>query len=118
MAIALFFLAHWHLSVFCQTFFLHRFGAHAQFSLSPRWQRFFHLLTYASQGVGSDLALSAGIAFGVVETLTTLTLGCGSLLYFAGCRTDASRWRTAAVSVCGCLALGAAFGATVLAPLV
>ena len=72
----------------------------------------------ASQGVGSDVALSAGIAFGVVETLTTLTLGCGSLLYFAGCRTDARRWRTAAVSVCGCLALGAAFGATVLAPLV
>ena len=72
----------------------------------------------ASQGVGSDVALSAGIAFGVVETLTTLTLGCGSLLYFAGCRTDARRWRTAAVSVCGCLALGAVFGATVLAPLV
>jgi uncharacterized membrane protein YbhN (UPF0104 family) len=72
----------------------------------------------AAQGVGSDLALSAGIAFGVVETLTTFALGCGSLLYFAGCRTDARRWRTAAVSVCGCLALGAAFGATVLAPLV
>jgi stearoyl-CoA desaturase (Delta-9 desaturase) len=50
VAIALFFLAHWHLSVFCQTFFLHRYGAHAQFSLSPGWQRFFHLLTYASQG--------------------------------------------------------------------
>jgi stearoyl-CoA desaturase (Delta-9 desaturase) len=48
--IALFFLAHWHLSVFCQTFFLHRYGAHAQFSMSPRWQRFFHLLTYVSQG--------------------------------------------------------------------
>ena len=72
----------------------------------------------AAQGVGSDLALSAGIAFGVVETLTTFTLGCGSLLYFAGCRTDARRWHTAAVSVCGCLALAAAFGATVLAPLV
>jgi len=71
-----------------------------------------------AQGAGSDVALSAGIAFGVVETLTTLALGCGSLLYFAGCRTDARRWRTAAVSVCGCLALGAAFGATVLAPLV
>ena len=71
-----------------------------------------------AQGVGSDVALSAGIAFGVVETLTTLALGCGSLLYFAGCRTDARRWRTAAVSVAGCLALGAAFGATVLAPLV
>ena len=50
MTIALFFLAHWHLSVFCQTFFLHRYGAHAQFSMSPRWQRFFHLLTYVSQG--------------------------------------------------------------------
>lgn len=71
-----------------------------------------------AHGTGSDVALSAGIAFGVVETLTTFALGCGSLLYFAGCRTDARRWRTAAVSVCGCLALGAAFGATVLVPLV
>ena len=50
MAIALFFLLHWHLSVFCQTFFLHRYGAHAQFSMSRGWQRFFHLLTYVSQG--------------------------------------------------------------------
>lgn len=50
MAIALFLLVHWHLSVFCQTFFLHRYGAHAQFSMSQGWQRFFHLLTYVSQG--------------------------------------------------------------------
>jgi stearoyl-CoA desaturase (delta-9 desaturase) len=50
VVIALFFLAHWHSSVFCQTFFLHRYGAHAQFSMSPRWQRFFHLFTYVSQG--------------------------------------------------------------------
>lgn len=71
-----------------------------------------------AHGAGSDVALSAGIAFGVVETLTTVVLGCGSLLYFAGCRTDARRWRTAAVSVSGCLALAAAFGATVLVPLV
>ncbi len=71
-----------------------------------------------AHGAGSDVALSAGIAFGVVETLTTFTLGCGSLLYFAGGRTDARRWRTAAVSVSGCLALVAVFGATVLVPLV
>src|ERR687898_1630385 len=71
-----------------------------------------------AHGTGSDLALSAGIAFGVVETLTTFALGSGSLLYFAGCRTDARRWQTAAVSVTGCLVLGAAFGATVLVPLV
>jgi stearoyl-CoA desaturase (delta-9 desaturase) len=50
VAIALFFLLHWHLSVFCQTFFLHRFGAHSQFTMSARWQRFFYLLTYVSQG--------------------------------------------------------------------
>ena len=36
----------------------------------------------------------------------------------AGGRTDARHWRTAAVSVTGCLALCAAFGATVLVPLV
>ncbi|HEX4930451.1 MAG TPA: lysylphosphatidylglycerol synthase domain-containing protein, partial [Gaiellaceae bacterium] len=71
-----------------------------------------------ASGAASDVAMSAGIAFGAVETLTTLALGTGSLLYFAGGRTDARRWRTAAVSVAGCLALGAAFGATVLAPLV
>jgi len=71
-----------------------------------------------AHGAGSDVALSAGIAFGAVETLTTLALGAGSLLYFAGGRTDARRWRTAAVSITGCLVLGAAFGATVLAPLV
>ena len=71
-----------------------------------------------AHGAGSDVALSAGIAFGAVETLTTVALGCGSLLYFAGRRTDARRWRTAAVGFSGCLALAAAFGATVLAPLV
>jgi uncharacterized membrane protein YbhN (UPF0104 family) len=71
-----------------------------------------------AHGAGTDVALSAGIAFGAVETLTTFALGCGSLLYFAGGRTDARRWRTALVSVTGCLALGAAFGATVIVPLV
>lgn len=50
MAIALFFLFHWHLSVFCQTFFLHRYGAHSQFTMSKGWERFFYLLTYLSQG--------------------------------------------------------------------
>jgi stearoyl-CoA desaturase (delta-9 desaturase) len=50
VAILTFFLLHWHVSVFCQTFFLHRYGAHAQFTMSPRWERFFYLLTYVSQG--------------------------------------------------------------------
>jgi stearoyl-CoA desaturase (Delta-9 desaturase) len=45
-----FFLVHWQVSVFCQTFFLHRYGAHRMFSMSKGWERFFHLFTYVCQG--------------------------------------------------------------------
>lgn len=72
----------------------------------------------SAHGVGMDVAVSAGIAFGAVETLTTLAFGCGSLLYFAGRRPDARRWQSAAAAATGCFVLGAAFGATVLFPLV
>ncbi|HEY2383522.1 MAG TPA: acyl-CoA desaturase [Terriglobia bacterium] len=50
MAILIFFVAHWFLSLFSQTFFLHRYGAHRMFTLSPRAERFFYLLTAATQG--------------------------------------------------------------------
>ena len=51
MAVILtFFFGHWLSSVFCQTFFLHRYGAHRQFTMSKGWERFFHLLTYVTQG--------------------------------------------------------------------
>ena len=72
----------------------------------------------AAHGVGSDVAVSAGIALGAVETLTTLALGSGSILYFLGQRTGVARWHLAAAAMTGCFALGAAFGATVLVPLV
>ncbi len=71
-----------------------------------------------ASGAASGVAVSAGIAFGAVETLTTLALGCGSLLYFAGSRVEAQRWRPALVSALGCCAIAGAFGATVLFPLV
>jgi stearoyl-CoA desaturase (Delta-9 desaturase) len=45
-----FFVGHWLLSVFCQTFFLHRYGAHRMFTMSKGWENFFHGLTYVSQG--------------------------------------------------------------------
>jgi stearoyl-CoA desaturase (delta-9 desaturase) len=48
--IVVFFAGHWLSSVFCQTFFLHRYGAHRQFNLSKGWERFFHALTYLTQG--------------------------------------------------------------------
>jgi stearoyl-CoA desaturase (delta-9 desaturase) len=36
--------------VFCQTFFLHRYGAHRQFTMSHGWERFFYALTFLTQG--------------------------------------------------------------------
>jgi stearoyl-CoA desaturase (delta-9 desaturase) len=50
MAIALFFVIHWQLSVFMQSFFLHRYGAHRQFTMSKRTERVFHFLTWFVQG--------------------------------------------------------------------
>lgn len=50
MAIALFFVGHWSLSVFFQTFFLHRYGAHRMFTMSRTWERIFYVLTYLTQG--------------------------------------------------------------------
>jgi stearoyl-CoA desaturase (Delta-9 desaturase) len=50
VAILLFFILHWQASVFFQSFFLHRYGAHRQFSMSRGWERTFHLLTWAVQG--------------------------------------------------------------------
>ena len=71
-----------------------------------------------AHGVGSDVAVSAGIALGAVETLTTLGLGSASILYFLGRRADARRWHTVSVGLAGCFMVGAAFGATVLFPIV
>jgi stearoyl-CoA desaturase (delta-9 desaturase) len=48
--ILVFFVIHWCVSIFCQTFFLHRYGAHRMFTMSHGWERFFHLLTAVSQG--------------------------------------------------------------------
>jgi stearoyl-CoA desaturase (delta-9 desaturase) len=45
-----FFIGHWYLSLFSQTFFLHRYSAHKMFTMSKGWERFFYLLTYITQG--------------------------------------------------------------------
>lgn len=48
--ILIFFAAHWWLSVFFQSFFLHRYGAHRVFRTSKGWERFFQICTYVTQG--------------------------------------------------------------------
>jgi stearoyl-CoA desaturase (delta-9 desaturase) len=45
-----FFVVHWLTSIFCQTFFLHRYGAHKQFTMSHGWERFFYFMTFLTQG--------------------------------------------------------------------
>lgn len=49
-AILIFFVAHWFISLFTQTFFLHRYGAHRMFALSRFAERCFYLMTFAAQG--------------------------------------------------------------------
>ncbi|MGA9407435.1 MAG: acyl-CoA desaturase [Bacteroidota bacterium] len=50
MVIVVFFLAHWFLSLFCQTFFLHRYSAHKMFTMSKFWERAFYVATFITQG--------------------------------------------------------------------
>ena len=50
MIILAFFFAHWYLSLFCQTFFLHRYSAHKMFTMNTFWEKFFFGLTWVSQG--------------------------------------------------------------------
>lgn len=50
MEILFFFLVHWFASLFFQTFFLHRYGAHKMFKMNPFWEKTFYIMTYISQG--------------------------------------------------------------------
>jgi stearoyl-CoA desaturase (delta-9 desaturase) len=45
-----FFATHWLSTVFFQSFFQHRYAAHRMFTMRPRVERVFHLLTYLFQG--------------------------------------------------------------------
>lgn len=50
MAILVFFLLHWYLSLFSQTFYLHRYAAHKMFTLNDFWNRFFYIFLWVTQG--------------------------------------------------------------------
>ncbi len=43
-------IIHWYLSLFCQSFFLHRYCSHRMFEMNVFWERFFYILTYMTQG--------------------------------------------------------------------
>ncbi|HCK22036.1 MAG TPA: acyl-CoA desaturase, partial [Bacteroidetes bacterium] len=50
MVIFIFLVLHWYLSLFSQTFFLHRYAAHSMFSMSKTWERVFYIFTWITQG--------------------------------------------------------------------
>ncbi len=50
MAILIFFIAHWYLAGFCQSFFLHRYASHQMFRMGRFWERFFYAATFVTQG--------------------------------------------------------------------
>ncbi|HLX91391.1 MAG TPA: acyl-CoA desaturase [Puia sp.] len=50
MPILIFFLCHWFGSLFCQTFFLHRYSSHKMFAMNKFWERFFYGFTILVQG--------------------------------------------------------------------
>ncbi|MGI9526471.1 MAG: acyl-CoA desaturase [Weeksellaceae bacterium] len=45
-----FFIAHWYLSLFTQTFFHHRYAAHATFTMNRFWEKAFHVISFIFQG--------------------------------------------------------------------
>ncbi len=50
MVILIFIVLHWYLSLFSQTFFLHRYAAHSMFAMQKGWDRVFYIFTWVTQG--------------------------------------------------------------------
>ncbi|HVS91125.1 MAG TPA: acyl-CoA desaturase [Mucilaginibacter sp.] len=50
MIILAFFLCHWFLSLFFQTFFQHRYASHKMFKMNPFWEKTFYFCTFIFQG--------------------------------------------------------------------
>ena len=50
VAVLLFLVLHWYLSLFAQSFFHHRYAAHRAFTMSRGWERFFFAYSFIMQG--------------------------------------------------------------------
>ena len=50
LAIIIIFISHWYLSLFVQTFFLHRYASHQMFKTSPFFEKVFFIATLIAQG--------------------------------------------------------------------
>ena len=50
MEILIFIILHWYLSLFCQTFFHHRYAAHRMFTMTKAWEKVFFVCSFITQG--------------------------------------------------------------------
>ena len=50
MIIVAIFLGHWYLSLFFQTFFLHRYASHNMYKMNPFVEKIFFILSFIFQG--------------------------------------------------------------------
>lgn len=50
MWLLIIFIAIWYSSLFCQTFFQHRYAAHRAFRMNKFWEKAFYIFTYLTQG--------------------------------------------------------------------
>jgi stearoyl-CoA desaturase (delta-9 desaturase) len=65
MTITVFFVMHWYASFFMQSFFHHRYAAHAHFSMSHRSEKFFFILCFLAHGS----SYMSPYAYGVMHRL-------------------------------------------------
>jgi len=59
--IIIFFIAHWYLSLFSQSFLQHRYASHHAFTMNKFWERFFYIFAYITQGSSYLSARAYGI---------------------------------------------------------
>src|SRR5690349_10528087 len=50
MVIFIFFICSWYLSLFSQTFLMHRYASHGSFTMSRFWEKFFYIFAYLTMG--------------------------------------------------------------------
>jgi len=59
--IIIFFIAHWYLSLFSQSFLQHRYASHGAFTMNKFWEFFFHIFAYITQGSSYMSARAYGV---------------------------------------------------------
>jgi stearoyl-CoA desaturase (Delta-9 desaturase) len=83
MEIAIFFIAHWFLSLFSQSFLQHRYASHRSFTMNRFWERFFYIFAYITQGSSYLSARAYGILHRMHHAYADTEKDPHSPLYFS-----------------------------------